>query len=57
MALEDIVIDADIDPFISEIDLGPLNAPLDILTETDTSTGMSEAELILFVETSHVFIF
>lgn len=57
MALDDIVIEADADPFIAEIDLGALNAPADILTESDSVTGNVEAELILFAETSHVFIF
>jgi hypothetical protein len=57
MALDDIVIEADVDPFIAEIDLGTLNAPVDILTESGSFAGTAEAELVLFAETSHVFIF
>lgn len=57
MALDDIVIEADVDPFIAEIDLGTLNAPADILTEPNSATGTAVAELILFAETSHIFIF
>jgi hypothetical protein len=58
MALTDIVIGiSDDQQFEAEIPLGGLNAPVDILTETNSRAGIPESELVLFVETSSTFIF
>lgn len=55
MALDDIVIgESDNQEFESEIPIGTLNSPVDILTETNSNSGASESEL--FIETSSTFI-
>lgn len=57
MALTDILIgELDSQEMELEIPLGTLNSPVDILLESNSRTGNVEAELILFPESSHVFI-
>lgn len=56
MALDDIVIASGSGQAIEEIPIGLLYAPVDILTESNSNSGADEAEFILIMETSSIFI-
>ena len=56
MALDDIVIASGSGQAIAEVPIGPLYAPVDILTEPGSNSGADEAEFILIIETSSIFI-